>query len=128
MIDVNKELLDKVISDRLELALNSDDPEKSSVAFRQAMDAIDRRNEVSKMEVSSEEQAKKQAAAKRDTYIGWGIRILEVAAGVVAMPIIKHCMGRRDMKDLCMFEKDYTFTTSAGKSCAKSRFNFWGKN
>lgn len=125
MIDENKKLLDEVIRNRLETALSSTDSEEGNVAFRQAMDAIDRRNEVSKMEVSAEEQAKKQVAAKRDTYITWGIRILEITAGVVAMPIIKHCMGRRDMKDLCMFEKDYTFTTSAGKSCAKSRFHFW---
>lgn len=126
MIDKNKELLDKVIADRLATALSSDMESKEySVAFNQAMEAIDRKLEMTKMDVSSDEQAKKQAAAKREAYVNWAIRVAEIGIGVMIMPIVKHCMGRRDMKDLCMFEKDYTFTTSAAKSCSKSRFRFW---
>lgn len=126
MIDENKKLLDEVIKNRLNTAMSSDaEAAKRDAAFEQAMKAIDRQIELSKLDASSDEQVNKQTTAKKEAYVNWAIRVAEVVLGLVAMPVIKHRMGRRDMRDLCMFEKDYTFTTSAGKSCAKSRFKFW---
>lgn len=127
-MDENKELLDKVIKNRLEQALQSDsNAEGSNDAFKQAMEAIDRRNELERIEASHAEQVEKQKTAKKETAINLGIRFLEVAAAILIVPCVNHRFNMRYAKELCTFEKDYTFTTSAGKATSKF-FNFKGKN
>ena len=113
MTDENKKLLDEVIKNRLETALESDaEAEGNNAAFKQAMEAIDRQIEVDK-----------KSQAKRDLWI----RIGEIAAGIILVPTIQHCFNMRYAKIMCNFEKDYTFTTSPGRAMSKF-FNFKGKN
>lgn len=117
MTDNNKKLLDEVITKRLEEAKASEaGTEKGDVAFKQAMDAIDRRNEVDN-----------QSASKKNAWIGHVIRGVEVLAAILVVPAVQHCYNMKYAKTLCNFEKDYTFTTTAGKA-TKSFFNFKGKN
>ena len=117
MIDENKKLLDEVINDRLTKAKDSNVSDEESVAaFKQAMEAIDRRNEIDK-----------QAVAKRDNRLTIAIRIAEVAAAIVIVPFMQHRFNMKYAESLCHFEKDYTFTTTAGKA-TKSFFNFKGRN
>lgn len=128
MNDENKKLLDEVIKDRLEMVLATDaDAEGNNEAFKQAMEAIDRQNEIKKIEVSSEEQSKKQELTKKETDINMWIQIAGLVTTVLVVPTINHCCNMRYAKTLCNFEKDYTFTTTPGKVMNKF-FNFRGKN
>ena len=125
MFDKNKKLLDEVINNRLEKALQSDaDAEGSNVAFKQAMEAIDRRNELEKIEAAHDEQVEKQKTAKKEAIGTFIIRTIEVGSAILIVPLVNHCFNMRYAKELCNFEKDYTFTTSAGKATSKF-FNFF---
>ena len=60
MENENRILLDKVIKDRLEVALNSSaDGEEAKQAFKEAMDAVSKRIEFDKIDVAHEEQLAK---------------------------------------------------------------------
>ena len=120
MNNENRKLLDDVINDRLAKALKSDAPsEEASLAFRQAMEAVDRWNELEKFEASHDEQVEKQKTAKKEAKINFIIRCVEVAGTILLVPVITTACNRAYARDLCNFEKDYTFTTSAGKSLSR---------
>lgn len=128
MNDENKKLLDEVIKNRLETAKQSNaDAEGNNAAFRQAMEAIDRRIEIDKINASSKEQSNKQEQSKKETEIAMWIQIGGLLATMIVVPTIQHCYNMRYAKLMCNFEKDYTFTTSPGKAMSKF-FNFKGKN
>lgn len=128
MNEVNRTLLDEVIKDRLEAVLDTEaDAEGNNAAFRQAMEAIDRLNELNKIDASIEEQKTKQVTSKRESNIGMWIQIGGLVATAVVAPTIQYCCNKRYAKLLCNFEKDYTFTTTPGKAVSKF-FNFRGKN
>lgn len=95
----NKALLDEVIKDRLEKSLD-EDAENREDAFREAMDAIDRQNELDKN--------------NKDRIV----KIVEIGAAIIAVPLIDAGCKKAFAKLICEFEKDYTFTTSAGKTLA----------
>lgn len=118
----NKQLLEEVIQDRLvkAQAMNS---EEAEIAFGQAMEAIDRRLELSKIEASHDEQLDKQELAKKEARNTWIIRGVEIGATCLAVPVVQYCCNKGFAKLMCNFEKDYTFTTSAGRSLSRL-FNF----
>lgn len=95
----NKALLDEVIKDRLEKSLD-EDAENREEAFKEAMDAIDRQNELDKN--------------NKDRIV----KIAEIGAAIIAVPLIDAGCKKAFAKLICEFEKDYTFTTSAGKTLA----------
>lgn len=108
----NKELLEKVVKDRLEASLSDElDSEEKKNAFREAMDAIDRQNEMERIVTGKKEQ-------NYNRYIRYGVEI--------GLPLCLFGLGvlvdRKNMKDLCHFEKDYTFTTTAGRRWASNLF------
>lgn len=103
MRDVNKQLLETVIKDRLEKSLV--DSDNSAEYFEQAMEAIDR-------SVELEKQKKEKL-----------IKALEIGALVIAAPLIEAGCRKVFAEMICNFEKDYTFTTSAGRSLT-SLFRF----
>ena len=103
MRDVNKQLLENVIKDRLEKSLV--DSDNSAEYFEQAMEAIDR-------SVELEKQKKEKL-----------IKALEIGALVIAAPLIEAGCRKVFAEMICNFEKDYTFTTSAGRSLT-SLFRF----
>ena len=100
----NKKLLAEVINDRLTKSLG-ENPEESSAAFEEAMQAIDRQNEIDK--------DKKEKILKA----------LEIGTAVVAAPLIEAACKKGFARMICEFEKDYNFTTMAGKSLS-SLFKF----
>lgn len=117
MNDKNKKLLDEVITKRLEEARDCEaNTEEGTAALKQALDAIDRRNEM-----------ENQSASKKNAWVGYAIKGLELVAAILVVPTVQHCFNMKYAKTLCNFEKDYTFTTTAGKA-TKSFFNFKGKN
>lgn len=95
----NKELLNQVIESKLQESLESTD--KDGQAFDEAMQAIDRQIELDKN--------------KRDKII----KCVEIGAAVIAAPLVEAGLRKMFAKTICEFEKDYTFTTSAGKSLSK---------
>lgn len=129
MNDENKKLLDEVIEKRLDQVLKSPDAnsEETTLMFEQAMKAIDRRTELSKMEASYDEQVKKQELATAEAKKDRIIRCIEIGAALMAGPVIQYCCNLGYAKLMCNFEKDYTFTTSAGKSLSRL-FQFKHKN
>ena len=109
----HKDLLEKVIKDRLTLALSDDvGSESEKENFKEAMEAIDRAIELEKIEQAKEEQVKNRV-----------IKYIEIAAIPAALMTLDFLFKRKYMKDVCNFEKDYTFTTTPGRSIS-SFFRF----
>ena len=134
MNDRNKQLLDEVIEKRLEQTLKSDANPEDNVAFKQAMEAIDRQIkiseleanrqlEISKFEAACAEQNLKHETAKSDINWSRAFKVVEFVVAPVAMAAIQHKHNMDFAHVLCMFEKDYTFTTTAGRQTSKF-FNF----
>ena len=102
----NKELLEKVIKDRLEASLATGlDFEEKRAVFREAMEAIDRQIELERSESAKEERTPNRI-----------MRGVEVVALPVLLTGVDLFTKWRFMKTVCNFEKDYTFTTTPGRS------------
>lgn len=93
----NKKLLEEVINDRLTKSLG-DNPDEATVAFEEAMQAIDRQNELDK--------------DKKDKMV----KVVEIGMVVVAAPLIEAACKKGFARMICEFEEDHIFTTMAGKS------------
>ena len=93
----NKKLLEEVINDRLKKSL-VDNPDIASAAFEDAMQAIDRQNELDK--------------DKKDRMV----KVVEIGMAVVAAPLIEAACKKGFARMICEFEEDHIFTTMAGKS------------
>ena len=94
----NRKLLEEVTKDRLETALTSEDEEKKKEAFKEAMEAVSKQTDISN--------------ARIDRII----RCAEIGATVLLVPTIDYFFKKKFSERICNFEKDYTFTTTAGKS------------
>ena len=93
----NKKLLEEVINDRLTKSLG-ENPDEASAAFEEAMQAIDRQNELDK--------------DKKDR----AVKVVEIGMAVVAAPLIEAACKKGFARMICEFEEDHIFTTMAGKS------------
>ena len=93
----NKALLQEVINDRLNKAL-SENGEESKAAFDEAMEAIDRQQTLDK--------------DTKDRIV----KVVEIGAAVLLAPLVEAGCKKAFAHMLCEFEKDYNFTTMAGKS------------
>ena len=135
MEDKNRELLESVIEDRLRRAQLSDpDNEGDKQVFKEAIEALKMKVELEKIDASHQEQleklkienerlkveceknlrdeAAKKTEAKKDRWVQIGI----FGAGLIVAPIIEHISKKGFARYICEFEKDYTFTTSPGRS------------
>ena len=109
----NKALLEKVIKNRLEDSLSKDlNPEEKKQAFREAMEALDRQTEIEKAETAKTEQTSSRI-----------VKVIEVGAIPAALLTLDYLFKSRFMRNVCEFEKDYTFTTTPGRSIS-SFFKF----
>ena len=104
----NIKLLEDVIKNRLEIAEHDVESEESKRAFKEAMEAIDRMIQIEKIEVSRKTEEEQK---KNDIF-----RIIEVAGVPVGLFVLDCLFKRYYMRTVCNFEKDYTFTTTPGKS------------
>lgn len=124
----NRKLLDEVISSRLEyVSTYTDADDNETEAFRQAMEAIDRQIKISELDASADEQIKKQDQSKEEAKKDRLVKLVEICAVPLVLVGVQYVCNMRYAKVLCNFEKDYTFTTSAGRAMSKF-FNFKGKN
>lgn len=124
----NQKLLEEVIESRLKIVLDSEaGSEEARVAFKEAMEAVDRDTELHKLETARIDQLEKRELEadklnreeefrKKEARIGWIVKGVELAATLVLIPVVETVCKKAFAKDICNFEKDYTFTTSAGKS------------
>ena len=120
MNEQNRKLLDEVTKDRLKRALDTNaNTDEAKAAFREAMEAVEKQTEMSKLDASREEQKKKQKQAKLETALNVGVKVLEIGVLLVGVPLMNHCFNMKYAKELCHFEKDYTFSTQAGKATSK---------
>lgn len=116
MDEKQKELLNRVIENRAEMALDpSLDAGEREQAYKEAMGAYDRATKVAELEAS-------QKQAKENRILEWvRVGVVGVAVPVtllVVKEISKWKFGRRVME----FEKNDSFTTTPGKSSMSSFF------
>lgn len=105
-METNKELLEKVINNRLKDSLSDIlDPEEKETAFKEAMEAMDRHIELERAESVKGEQKSNRI-----------IKYIEIAAVPAGLLVLDYCFKWKFMKTVCNFEKDYTFTTTPGRS------------
>lgn len=112
MLKKNRDLLEEVTQNRLEEALSSTDDDKKAAAFKEAMEALNKQIEISKIDASNDEEESKLKEAKKDRII----RCVELGATVLLTPVLDYAFKKSFAKIICSFEKDYTFTTTAGKT------------
>ena len=135
MNNENRELMEKVVKDRLEAVLDSSvEPEEAKRLFDEAMKAVDRQLESDKLDISYSEHVEKLESEKekdsRDAEFRkeeakkerW-IRIGEFAAMLVLAPIIETTCKKAFAKLICNFERTDSFYTTAGRSLS-SLFRF----
>lgn len=128
MDETNRGLLEKVVENRLNAALQSNaDSEEGKTKFKEAMDAVSKQIELDKLDASRQaelervkmeheknlrEEQTKTEEAKKDRMVQVGTFI----GGLLLAPVIEVACKKGYAKMLCEFEKDYTFTTSAGRA------------
>ena len=148
MNEKNRKLLEKVIEKKLDESSSASSLEERDKAFRDALSAIDRSNESLKLENSKTELESKIELEKeklefekeckkiehkfkvtdndfreKEHKKNFIIRTIEVAVVPVGLCIINIISRNRFAKKICLFEKDYTFTTTPGRSL-KDVFKF----
>lgn len=109
---MNKELLEKVINDRLKISLSQEvSEEERKQALKDAMEATDRHIQIEKMESSRKEDKKNKILKCVEIGVPVALFALDCTFKIIYM------------KKVCNFEKDYTFTTTPGKGIG-SLFRF----
>lgn len=104
-----KNLLEETVKKRLEeIAGDSITEEEKKQAFDEAMKAADRVIEIEKVE--AEKDGKKT---------NWILKVAEMAAVPALLTCLEYVFKMRFTKTVCNFEKDYTFTTQAGRSISQ---------
>lgn len=119
-----KEQLEKVIEDRLESTLLYEEGSEEAIrAFKEATRAIELLNEAEKLEYQKESEKKRIEETERIEKKNTVLKIVEIAAVPVGLFVLDAIFKNHYMKKVCNFEKDYTFTTTAGKGLS-SLFQF----
>lgn len=102
-----KQLLEAVVKDRLEKAASMTlSQEDREAAFKEAMAATDRLTELEKVE--------------RDKPVlpVW-VKYVEIVGVPIVLGAVDYGFKKGFAKYICNFEKDYTFTTQAGRSLSQ---------
>ena len=112
----NEKLLNEVIKDRLAGAVGCDSFEDRSASLDQAMKAIDRQVELTKLEDARNEKLRNEQFKMEEARKDRTIRGVEVIGTLALAPAIDYVVKNKFATRICNFEKDYTFTTQAGRS------------
>lgn len=103
-----KQLLEDLVRDRLEKAADdSMTEEQKHAAFEEAMKATDRFVEVNKIESTNDKKFNRV------------VKFIEMIAIPVALMFVDFLFKKSFTRDICNFEKDYTFTTTPGRSISQ---------
>ena len=113
MDEIRKEL-EKVVLDRLKQTSGSEDKE-NRLAYKEAMEGLDHLLQLEKNEVAKEEFKLKTELDKDSQKKNRLIKYIEIGAPLVIL-LLDAGFKMHFMRKICMFEKDYTFTTTPGRS------------
>ena len=131
MNNENRELMEAVVKQRLEAALDSSvTPEESKRLFDEAMKAVDRQIEsdkldisysehVEKLELEKEKDSRDEAFKKEEAKKNRWIRAIEIGTAVILVPAITFGFNMAYAKRICNFEKTETFYTTPGRGLSK---------
>ena len=125
-----KELLELVVCELLEKSRDEDLPEaQKKQIFEEAMKATDRYIEVSKMETKRIVEIGKMETTRsvelskiesdKEKKLNQALKYVELIGIPVALMAVDFAFKMRYTKTVCNFEKDYTFTTQAGRSISQ---------
>lgn len=122
--DQNRKLLKEANKTCLETALDLGlDTEEGQKAYQLAMTGYDRDAKLTEIDVK-ENDLKAQAEQKeKDSKRNVIIKSIEIGSMVLLTPVVEYVTKKGFAKLMCNFEKDYTFTTTAGRSLS-SLFRF----
>ena len=124
MDDQNRKLLMKANKACLETALEHGlDTEEGQKAYQLAMTGYDRDTKLTEIDVKVADLKAQNEQKEKESKRNFAIRGAEIAAMVVLTPIVEYVTKKGFAKLMCNFEKDYTFTTTAGRSLS-SLFRF----
>lgn len=131
MNDNNKDLLNRLAENRLKESMTYEtNSDESNQATKEAMDAVKQLIELEKLEFekAKEDQGIKERKAKEEQSLkeqkeNRVVEIIEKAAIPVLLVAIDIGAKIYFLRKISDFEKDYTWTTSAGKSTS-SWFRF----
>ena len=124
---MKNELLEKVMNDRLTKAIDERlDPEERSKALEEGLEVADRYIQLEKIELDESIQLRKIELdesiqlrkiedTEKENNKNRTIKYIEVAVPV-GLLILDGLFKRYFMRQVCNFEKDYTFTTTPGRS------------
>lgn len=116
----NEKLLETVIKSRLEDSLDDAmDLKERGLAFKEAMEAMDRHIELKRLDSTNKENELVHAEnelARKEQELNRIVKYVEIVAVPVGLFILDSAFKWKYMKTICNFEKDYTFTTSPGRS------------
>lgn len=102
-----KQLLEAVVKDRLEKAASETlNQEEREAAFKEAMAATDRLTELEKVEMD------------KSVLPVW-VKYVEIIGVPILLGAVDYGFKKGFAKYICNFEKDYTFTTQAGRSLSQ---------
>lgn len=102
----SKELLEAVIERNLKIASETEvGTEKHVKAHKEAMEGIDRCIELDKIEDKKKEQKESKL-----------VKYIEIAIIPAGLIVLDYAFKYHFMKTVCNFEKEYTFTTTPGRS------------
>ena len=107
----NKKLLEELVNHRLDDAMSLADKDAKDQSFREAMEAVDRLNEMQKIENSVPKMT--------DRVFDIGVRVLEVAAIPVALKVMDFKFHKRLIEIIGTVERMECFTSTPGKAIGK---------
>ena len=84
--------------------------------FQMKLEDAKHEHEMNKMEAEHNHDMKKVEMEAKQAKLNTAIKVAEIAAAVIVAPLIDHGCKKTFAHMLCEFEKDYNFTTMAGRS------------
>ncbi len=110
-MDENKRLLEELVNHRLDDAMSLTDKEAKDQSFKEAMEAVDRLNEMQKIENSVPKWT--------DRVFDVGFKVLEVAVIPVSLKVLDFVFDKKKIRIIGTIEQMECFTSTPGKAIGK---------
>lgn len=89
---------------------------RDDMVTRREMETKKHELEAFRFDLETKRQESDDYFRKKEARRNFWIRVAEIGAATVVAPVIGYGLKKGFAKIICTFEKDYTFTTSAGRS------------
>lgn len=107
----NKKLLEELVNHRLDDAMSLTDKDAKTQSFREAMEAVDRLNEMQKIENS--------VPKLKDRVIDISMRVIEIAVIPVSLKLVDLKCHKSLVRMIGTIEQMECFTSTPGKAIGK---------